>query len=98
MNSKIETYIGFAIKKGSVVFGCDNIENYRKKIFLLLNTRSLSNKSLSTLERVADKRGCRLLMIDDYEILAKRNCKALAICDNSLANAIVENLTLIAGR
>lgn len=33
MNSKIETYIGFAIKKGSAVFGCDNIEKYRKKTF-----------------------------------------------------------------
>ena len=98
MNSKVETYIGFAIKKGSAVFGCDNIEKYRKKVYLLLGTKSLSNNSLAVLQSVASKRGLKLVEIDDYDILTKRNCKALAICDKSLANAIIENLTLVAGR
>lgn len=93
MISKVETYIGFAIKKGSVVFGCDNIEKYSKKVFLLLGTKSLSDNSLSTLKAVANKRSCKLLQIDDYELLAKRNCKALAICDKSLSDAIIENLS-----
>ena len=98
MISKVETYIGFAIRKGSVVFGCDNIEKYRKKVFLLLATKSLSANSLQVLQNVASKRNCNLLRIDDYDILTKRNCKALAICDKSLADAIVQNLTLVAGR
>ena len=98
MISKVETYIGFAIRKGSVVFGCDNIEKYRKKVFLLLYTESLSVNSQQTLTAVAQKRNCKLLKINDYESLAKRNCKALAICDKSLADAIIQNLTLIAGR
>lgn len=94
MNSKVETYIGFAIKKGSVVFGCDNIEKYRKKIYLLLNTKTLSSNSLSTMQSVADKRSIQLLEIDDYDLLVKRNCKALAICDKQLSDAIIQNLTL----
>lgn len=98
MNSKVETYIGFAIKKGSAVFGCDNIEKYRKKVYLLLGTKTLSPNSLSVLQMVAAKRGIKLLEIDDYDLLTKRNCKALAICDKSLADAIVGNLTLVAGR
>lgn len=98
MNSKIETYIGFAIKKRSVVFGCDNIEKYRKKIYLLLGTKTLSENSQCVLQVVADKRSCKLLQIDDFDILQKRNCKAIAICDKSLADAIIQNLTLIAGR
>ena len=89
MNSKIETYIGFAIKKGSVVFGCDNIGNYRKKVYLLLKTKTLSNNSASVIQSVAEKRAIELLEIDDYDLLAKRNCKALAICDKSLADAII---------
>lgn len=89
MNSKTEAYIGFAIKKGSVVFGCDSIEKYRKKMYLLLGTKSLSGNSLSVLQTVADKRSIRLLQIDDFESLVKRNCKALAICDKSLADAIL---------
>ncbi len=98
MNSKIETYIGFAIKKGSAVFGCDNIEKYRKKIFLLLYTKTLSLNSISVIQSVANKRSCILTEIEDYEVLVKRNCKAIAICDKSLADAIIKNLALVAGR
>ncbi|MCM1194977.1 MAG: hypothetical protein NC332_03485 [Firmicutes bacterium] len=89
MKSKIETYIGFAIKKGSVVFGCDNVAVYKKKMYLLLATESLSDNSYSVLENVAVKRNCPLKRIADYLILANRNCKALAVCDKSLADAIL---------
>lgn len=92
MNDKIETYIGFAIKKGSIVFGCDNIQKYRKKIYLLLGTKSLSDNSMSVLQSVADKRNCKLLRIEDYETLSKHNCKALAVCDKSLSDAIINNV------
>ena len=92
MKSKVETYIGFAIKKGSVVLGCDGIKNYRKRMQLLLYTESLSDNSLSVLKEVSARTGCTLVQIADYDILKMRNCKALAICDKSLANAICENL------
>ena len=88
MNSKTETYIGFAIKKGAVVFGCDGIKRYKKKVYLLLATESLSANSLETLTTCAENFHCNLLTIEDYGILQKRNCKALAICDKSLAEAI----------
>ena len=92
MNSKIETYIGFAIKKGSVVFGCDGIKISRKHMHLLLYTPTLSKNSLSVLQQVSERIGCPLVQIQDYETLMKKNCKALAICDKSLAKAIFENL------
>lgn len=92
MNSKVESYIGFAIKKGSVVFGCDGIKSSKKRLLLLLYTPTLSDNSLSVLKGVSIQRNCPLLQIEDYEILMKKNCKALAICDKSLANAILENL------
>ena len=92
MNSKVETYIGFAIKKGSVVFGCDGIKISRKRMCLLLYTPTLSINSLSVLQQVAERTGCPLAQIDDTDTLRKKNCKALAICDKSLARAILENL------
>ena len=92
MNSKVETYIGFAIKKGSVVFGCDTIKYYKKKMYLLLYTKTLADNSLSVLKAVAEHIGCTLKMIEELETLKNKNCKALAICDKSLACAILENL------
>ena len=94
MNTKIETYIGFAIRKGSVVFGCDSIKTYRKKIWALLYTPSLSDNSLSVLREVAARINRPLVQIPEIEILAKKNCKALAICDKSLADAILDNLNV----
>ena len=92
MNSKVETYIGFAIKKGSVLFGCDNIKVSKKRMLVILYTPSLSENSLSILKNTSERTGCPLAQIDDFELLLKRNCKALAICDKSLADAIKENL------
>ncbi len=89
MKDKIETYIGFAIKKGSAVFGCDSIKRYRKKVYLLLGTKTLSQNSQDILNKCAENFNCKLIQIDDYEVLSKKNCKALAICDKSLANAIL---------
>ena len=92
MKSKVETYIGFAIKKGAVVFGCDGIERYKKRMYLVLYTSTLSDNSLSVLKSVTSRVGCPLAQIEDFDILKLKNCKALAICDKSLADAICENL------
>ncbi len=92
MNSKIQTYIGFAIKKGSAVFGCDQIKSCRKRIYLILFTEDLSPNSQSVLRSVSERVQCPLLQIETYQFLQSKNCKALAICDKSLAGAITENL------
>lgn len=89
MNAKIETYVGFAIKKGSAVLGCDGIKKCRKKIFLLLATKTVSQNSLDFIYRTAEKLNCEVVVIEDYNNLKKKNCKALAICDKSLADAIL---------
>ncbi len=92
MNSKIETYIGFAIKKGAAVFGVDNIVRYRKKMYLLVVTESISERSLVAMEECAQAKGLPIATVQDYPLLAQRNCKALAICDKSLADAVLNNV------
>ncbi len=89
MNSKIESYIGFAIKKGSVLFGCDSIKKAKKRVYLLLATKTLSENSRNVLDGCAEKYGCKVLQMDEYDFLSAKNCKALAICDKSLAEAIL---------
>lgn len=89
---KIQTYIGFAIKKGAVLIGCDSIKSGKKRPCVILYTPSLSENSLSVLKGVSERTHCPLLQTEEYEILQKKNCKALAICDKSLANAIMTSL------
>ena len=82
---KIETYIGFSVKKGSVVFGLDCLTRYRKKLYLVVVTKANA-------KQYAEQRNVPFAVVSDYEILLKRNCKVLGICDKSLADAIVANI------
>lgn len=89
MKTKTESYIGFAIKKGAVAFGCESIERCRKRVYLLLVTADISDNSLKKVNACAEKFGCKVIETESYDALSKRNCKALAICDKSLAEAIL---------
>ena len=92
MNPKISAYIGFSVKKGSVVFGLDTIETYKKKIHLILCSDKLAKNSYKKAVAEGQRRNCAVAAVDGLEEVLKRNCKVLAICDKQLADAIKENL------
>ena len=92
MNPKISAYIGFSVRKGSVVFGLDSIELYRKKVHLILCSDQLAENSFKKAVAEGQKRNCTVATLDGLEETLKRNCKVLAICDKQLAEAIKENL------
>lgn len=92
MNPKISAYIGFSVKKGSVVFGLDTVETYKKKVHLILCSDKLAENSLKRAVVEGQKRNCTVATVDGLEETLKRNCKVLAICDKQLAEAIKENL------
>lgn len=89
---KIETYIGFSIKKGSAVFGLDCLVRYRKKLYLVAVTQSVSDKTKNNAQQYALQRNVPFVVVADYDILLKRNCKVVGITDKSLADAIVANI------
>ena len=92
MKSKIETYLGFCVRAGKLVYGVDDIESKRKGIFLLVFDETLGENSLKALLQAQQKFSCPL-MIADKEILGaylhKPAVKATAITDYHLATAIV---------
>ena len=92
MNPKISAYIGFSVRKGSVVFGLDTIETYRKKVHLILCSDQLAENSYKRAVLEGQKRNCSVKIVEGLEETLKRNCKVLAICDKQLADAIKENL------
>ena len=91
--NKIITYIGFAIKSNQIVFGVDLIEEYRKKIHLIVVSCDLSQKSKQRLEIIANKRNLEILTLDTSleNITKRKNCKVLAITNFELAKAIKNN-------
>ena len=91
MNNKISTYLGFAIKSGSVVFGFDNLIKCRKlpKLVLVCSTQN---------EKVSNKVAnfCKINKIDIIKLqnlvlgnLIKRdNTKILGILDENLCRVL----------
>lgn len=63
MKDKTESYIGFAMKKGSVIYGVDNIvealdharSNRKNRAYIVLATETLSDSSRKRLTDALDK-------------------------------------------
>ena len=93
VTDKVETLIGFAIRAGKVVFGTDNIENYRKRKHLILICGTLSENSKSKVVRLA---GNIPVVISRQRLLSeithRDGCKALALTDKQMSQAILSNM------
>lgn len=90
--NKIGAYIGFAQKKGSVVYGLDNIVIYKKKQHLVLACASSEN-TLKKIKTFCGKSGVKLIVtnLPLKDMVHKTNCKAISITDKQLAEAIIAN-------
>ena len=90
--SKVETFIGFAIKSRSISMGSNTIATL-KRAYLIIVCDSASEGTKKTAQSYANKFSCPLMvsktLIED--IVFKENCKILAITDKNLAKAIIEN-------
>ena len=90
--SKIETYLGFCIRAGKIVFGAENIEKKQKGVKLLVADAELGKSSLKILLQAKEKFDCPLLTVCEGTlggILHRPGVRAAAITDNQLASAIL---------
>ncbi len=90
--SKVETFIGFAIRSRSLYTGSNTIATLRKA-YLVIVCDSAAEGTKKTALSYANKFKCPLmiskLLLED--IVLKENCKIVAITDENLAKAIIDN-------
>lgn len=89
--SKVESYIGFAIKAGKAVFGYNAIVITKAKKYLLICCNTASHNSIDKIVKLAHKEQCPLAMLYQgslEQITGKPNCKVLAICDKNFATVL----------
>ena len=93
MNNKIKAYIGFAINKGSVIFGIDNIVKSKLKIKLVLLCKFTQKNTRKEAAEFCEKKNIRLLetAVPLEELASRNGVKVLAITDTNLAQAIIKN-------
>lgn len=92
MNAKISSYLGFCIRSGKICYGVDDIEQHRKRVYLLMMDAGLGESSQKSMIKSHQRFGCPLLIVEAGvlgELLHKPAVKAVAIKDNHLASAIL---------
>ncbi len=89
--TKIETYLGFCIRAGKAVFGVDRMETLKRADLLVIDS-SLADGSAGKVKRLAEKLKCPLVVFEGVtlgEVLHRPACKAMAITQKNLAEAIL---------
>ncbi len=91
--SKIETYLGFCIRAGKIVFGTEMISRQKKGIKLLVVDGGIGANSLKEVLKAKERFNCPLVETEVGvlgQALHKPAVKVAAILDDSLASAIVK--------
>ncbi|MFA6866698.1 MAG: hypothetical protein WCR54_04190 [Clostridia bacterium] len=91
-NTKIKSYVGFAIKSGKILYGVDMIILSRKKPYIVLIDDNISENSLSKLQNKLSQYKIEVENVNMEEIFPNKNCKALGIMDRNLAKAIINEV------
>ncbi len=92
--SKVETFIGFAIRAGKFRLGTNAIATL-KKAELLIMCDSISENGRKEAQKLARKLRVKILVskaIKLEDLTGKEKCKLMAVTDKALATAIIDNL------
>lgn len=91
-NSKIESYLGFALKANKVLKGQYLIENARR-VFVVISCESASPRSRKEAVILAKRFKVPIFATKGKtleDIVNKKDCKMIAVTDESLGRAIID--------
>ena len=91
MQTRLSSYVGYAIKSRNVVFGVENII-CNKKINVILTDISLSENSYDKISVFAKKNNIKNFKTKIEELYKGKNCKAMGITDINLSKAIIKEM------
>lgn len=92
---KIKTYIGFAKRSKTIIYGVDDIEKQIGRCGVILFSSALSESSAKNLERLATKKHIQIYKLEEEDFNQKLDSiviKAVAITDKNLSEAIKKEL------
>lgn len=90
--NKIETYLGFCIRAGKIVFGVDRLEKQKKGVYLIIVDGGVGKNSLKPALLAKTRLRCPMITSENGvlgETLHRPAVKVAAITDEHLATAIL---------
>lgn len=94
--TKIFTYVGFAKRSKKLLLGVNTVLLAKKNVKLLLLCGGASENTVKEAESFANKFNCPIVVSEKEpleKLVLKENCKLAAVCDDSLAKAVLANIT-----
>lgn len=94
MDSKIISYAGFCIRKGSVIFGADAIEVTGRKMYLLFVAEGTGRNTRKQINKIIGNKGVKGYIVkgEDLSDIIHRSSKVIAVTDRELAKAIEKRI------
>ena len=93
--SKIETYLGFCIRSGKIIFGTEMISRQKKGVKLLISDGGMGANSFKIMVKAKETLACPLIQTETGALGAlvhRPSVKADAIKDEHLASAILKEI------
>ena len=90
--SKIKSYYGFALKSGNLAIGLDSILKANCKVIIIAKTLANNSKN----KCLSKTNNSKIVELDQeimMEITENSKILAVGVTDESLANAIINNLS-----
>lgn len=87
-NDKIAAYIGFSVKSGKIVYGYEGVISTKKRLFLVLCDKALSENSLKKVAKCAEMKNIKVRMIASLsEYFGGKAIKCVGLAEENLASA-----------
>ena len=87
---KIKGYINIARKAGYVIIGGEKLNNYRKKLYLIIYDESAQKNTIKIKEQFKDKEVISVKNLG--EITSIKNCKIIGIKNKMMSENILKLL------
>lgn len=93
---KLRGYLGLSIRAGKIVFGADNIIEWRKKNYGMFADANTAQNTLDKMRAFAETRGLEFTILpnnlDLSTLMHKENVKVIAISSKNLYTIIKETV------
>ena len=91
-NKQVENYLGIARKAGYTIIGGEKLENYQKKLYLVLYDVSAQKNTIKIVEKLKEK-NIPIQKVDNLASLIKiENCKIIGLKNKNLSDIILSLL------
>lgn len=86
---KVKGYLNISHKAGYLIVGGEKLDNYNKKLYLVIYDNSAQKNTVKVVEKIKEK-DIPVLSIDNLEeLISIKNCKIIGLKNKNLSDIIL---------